>query len=300
MKALIIAAAALLPVYIVADIYRFVFYRTRSKLSTLLLDTKNHEPDYYVWRDANAERLRSRPHERWTMRSNRGEELCGFYYRCGEEPSKRLAFIVHGYHSEHAETAGMLADYYFSRGFDLFCPDNTASGESGGSIFGYDVFESSDCLKWLDFLRSEFGEDIEVILHGFSLGGATVLKMSDRCPDCVKFIVSDSGFIDAREILKAQLGPLYGIMAGLNRFIAGYDLADTDVSENIKNSPLPFLIVHGTDDKTVPFSMAPRIFGLCPNDKDCLYTEGAKHIETIHLAPMAYEEKLDKFIEKYL
>ena len=46
--------------------------------------------------------------------------------------------------------------------------------------------------------------------------------------------------------------------------------------------------------------MAPRIFGLCPNDKDCLYTEGAKHIETIHLAPMAYEEKLDKFIEKYM
>lgn len=239
-------------------------------------------------------------HIRYTITSDRGETLQGFYYPAGKKPGKKLVFIVHGYRSEHAETAGMFYELYHSRGFDIFTCDNTASGESGGSIFGYDVFESSDCLKWLDFLRSEFGELIEVILHGFSLGGATVLKMSDRCPDCVKFIVSDSGFIDAREILKAQLGPLYGIMAGLNRFIAGYDLADTDVSENIKNSPLPFLIVHGTDDKTVPFSMAPRIFGLCPNDKDCLYTEGAKHIETIHLAPMAYEEKLDKFIEKYM
>lgn len=300
MKAPIIAAAALLPVYIVTDIYRFVFYRTRSKLSTLLLDTKNHEPDYYVWRDANAERLRSRPHERWTMRSNRGEELCGFYYRCGEEPSKRLAFIVHGYHSEHAETAGMFYDLYHSRGFDIFTCDNTASGESGGKLFGYNVFESADCLKWLNFLRSQFGEDIKVVLHGFSLGGATVLKMSDRCPDCVKFIVSDSGFIDAREILRSQLGPLYGLMAGLNRIVAGYDLAETDVRENIKNSPLPFLIVHGKDDKTVPFSMAPRIFELCPNDKDFLFTEGAKHIETMHIAPEAYARKLDRFIKEYL
>ena len=60
------------------------------------------------------------------------------------------------------------------------------------------------------------------------------------------------------------------------------------------------LIVHGKDDKTVPFSMAPRIFELCPNDKDFLFTEGAKHIETIHLAPEAYKAKLDEFIEKYM
>ena len=232
MKALIIAAAALLPVYIVADIYRFVFYRTRAKLSALLLDTKNHEPDYYVWRDANAERLRSRPHERWTMRSNCGEELCGFYYRCGEEPSKRLAFIVHGYHSEHAETAGMLADYYFSRGFDVFCPDNTASGESGGKFFGYGLFESADCLKWFSELKNRLG-DVSVVLHGFSLGAASVLMASDRVPDNVAFIVADSGFIDASEILKKQLGPLYGLMRRLNRRIAGYDPQTAEVRKHI-------------------------------------------------------------------
>lgn len=38
-KALIIAAAAV-PVYAVLDIYRFVFWRSRSRLSTLLLDKR--------------------------------------------------------------------------------------------------------------------------------------------------------------------------------------------------------------------------------------------------------------------
>ena len=284
-----------MPVYAVLDIYRFVFWRSRSRLSTLLLDKKGHAEDYYVRRDSAADRLREKMHVRYTISSDRGETLQGFYYPAGKKPGKKLVFIVHGYHSEHAETAGMFYDLYHSRGFDIFTCDNTASGESGGKLFGYNVFESADCLKWLNFLRSQFGEDIKVVLHGFSLGGATVLKMSDRCPDCVKFIVSDSGFIDAREILRSQLGPLYGLMAGLNRIVAGYDLAETDVRENIKNSPLPFLIVHGKDDKTVPFSMAPRIFELCPNDKDFLFTEGAKHIETMHIAPEAYARKLDPY-----
>lgn len=180
-KALIIAAAAV-PVYAVLDIYRFVFWRSRSRLSTLLLDKKGHAEDYYVRRDSAADRLREKMHVRYTISSDRGETLQGFYYPAGKKPGKKLVFIVHGYHSEHAETAGMFYDLYHSRGFDIFTCDNTASGESGGKLFGYNVFESADCLKWLNFLRSQFGEDIKVVLHGFSLGGATVLKMSDRCP----------------------------------------------------------------------------------------------------------------------
>lgn len=75
------------------------------------------------------------------------------------------------------------------------------------------IFESNpSCLKWLSFLEGEFGSDIQVIMHGFSLGGATVMKMSDRVPDVVKFIVEDSGFTDARPILRSQLGPVYGLL----------------------------------------------------------------------------------------
>ena len=83
----------------------------------------------------------------------------------------------------------MFLDYYHSRGFDLFCCDHTASGEGGGKLIGYGVYESQDCLKWLEVLTERFGADVQVILHGFSMGGATVLKMSDRVPGNVRFIV---------------------------------------------------------------------------------------------------------------
>ena len=300
MKKLLVTASAAIPLYAAADIYRYTFLRRRSRLSEALLDKKTHAEDYYLRRDAAAEKLRGQMHLCYTISSDRGETLQGFYFPCGAKFSGKIAFIVHGYHSEHAETAGMFREYYHSRGFDIFAPDNTASGMSGGGVFGYDVFESADCLKWLDFLKAEFGRDIQVVMHGFSLGGATVLKMSDRAPDIVKFTVSDSGFTDAREILKRRLGPLYRPMYALNKLVGGYDLDDSDVSENVRRSTQPMLIVHGREDPTVPFSMAPRIYELCNADKDFLYTDGAKHIETMHMAPEAYAEKLDGFIKRYI
>lgn len=299
-KKMLLAALAASPVYVAADIYRFTFLRHRSLLSTALFDRKTHEEGYYTYRNGAAERLRSCVRLCYTIRSERGERLQGFYFPCGAKFSRKIAFIVHGYHSEHIETAGMLFEYYHSRGFDVFAPDNTASGKSGGRVFGYDVFESADCLRWLSFLKSEFGSNIQIIMHGFSLGGATVLKMSDRVPDTVKFTVADSGFIDARELLKRRLGPLYKSMYELNKLIGGYDLADSDVSENVKNSRTPMLIVHGKDDPTVPFSMAPRIYELCPGEKDFLYTDKAKHIETMYAAPEAYTKKLDDFIKRFI
>lgn len=287
--------------YVIWDIYRFTFFRSRSKLSTLLLDKKGHAEDYYRRRDEAADRLRKMPCEHFELHSKRGEKLCGWYYPCkAGERSLRIAFIVHGYHSEHLETAGMLFELYHSLGFDVFTCDNTASGESGGHFFGYDVFESEDALLWLDFLRSHFGADIQVALHGFSLGGASVLKMSDRVPDCVRFIVSDSGFIDAREILRSQSGPLYPLLHLMHRLIAHCELNESDVRENIRRARAPILVVHGTEDKTVPFDMAPRIFELCPDGSDCLFTPGIKHIETAHYNFPEYEKKLIEFIEHYM
>lgn len=291
---------AAIPLLAVWDVYRYIFARRRPPLLEALLDKKTHCPEYYVWRDRHANGLESKVHLCYTMQSERGETLQGFYFPCGKKFSKRIAFIVHGYHSEHAETAGMLHEYYHSRGFDIFAPDNTASGLSGGNWFGYDVFESADCLKWLDFLEAELGRDIQIVLHGFSLGGATVMKMSDRVPDTVKFIVEDSGFIDARPILRSQLGFVYELIAKMNRYVAGYELEGTEVMGNLVHARCPMLFVHGVDDPTVPFENAPRAFDACPTDKDCLFTEGTRHIEAMFTSGAAYAAKIDAFIAKYI
>lgn len=286
-------------VLLTSELYRYVFRRKGSPLLNPILDKKGHAEDYYIHRDSAAEQLRAQPRRRYTLGSARGDKLCAYYYPAGGE-GKRIAFIIHGYRSEHAETAGMFYEYYKSRGFDLFCCDHTASGESGGGNIGFDVYESEDCLKWLYFLLNEFGYDVQIILHGFSMGGATVLKMSDRCPDNVKFIVSDSGYIDAREQLKGRLGPLYHPLRLINCFFAGYDMAETDVRPSLSSSRVPILFVHGTEDRTVYFENGQRLYDMYEGEKDFLFVPSARHVESMHMAPELYAEKLDGFIEKYI
>ena len=203
---------------------------------------------------------------------------------------------------DRVKSAADIRDFidYKSRGFDLFCCDNTAAGESEGRYIGFDVFESRDCLKWLDFLQERFGADIQVILHGFSMGGGTVLSMSDRCPPCVRFIVDDCGFSSPVDSLRRRLGLLVWPLGAINRVVAGYSLRDGDVRPHMLRATLPILFVHGTDDHTVPFAMGRELYELYPGAKDHLFVEGAHHVESMHRAPEAYAAKLDEFIGKYI
>lgn len=282
-----------------AELYKYVFCRESSRVLAPLLDSNGHDEAYYTFRDHAADVLRKRPQTKFSIRSSRGERLNGFYFDGGGE-GRRIAFLIHGYRSEHAETAGMYYDYYASRGFDLFCCDHAAHGESEGRHIGFDWFESEDCLKWLDFLQEHFGRDIQVILHGFSMGAATVMCMSDRCPDCVRFLVEDSGYRSAEEQLRGQLGVTYPLMRQMNRLLAGYDLNDCDTRPHLSRCRLPILFVQGRDDKTVPFENAPRLYEFYDGEKDCLYVEGARHVESMYVAPQAYAEKLDAMIRRHI
>lgn len=281
-----------------AELYRYTFRREGSRLLAPFLDKKSHEDDYYLRRDAAAQRLRETPGERLEIASARGETLRGWYFPLGGN-GKRIAFLIHGYRSEYAETAGLYLDYYASRGVDLFCCDHTAHGASEGRRIGFDVYESEDCLRWIDALLDRFGADAKLVLHGFSMGAATVLQMSSRCPEQVRFLVADCGYVTAEEQLRASLGPLYGVMNALNRLLAGYDLRETDVRPSLAASNKPILFVHGQEDRTVPFFNGEALYRAYRGPKECLFVNGARHVESMYVASADYAQKLDRMMETY-
>ncbi len=294
-----IAISVLGAAFFTEELYRHIFCRKGSKLFSLFSNSKGHTEPYYEYKKMEIEKFKQVPCERYTINSERGEELSGFYYPNGSN-GKKIVFIIHGYRSEHIDTACTFYDYYKSRGIDMFCCDHTAHGESEGHFVGLDYFESQDCLRWIEWLKEKFGDDTEIILHGFSMGGATVLQMSGKCPDNVKFIVSDSGYMDTQTSIKNQVGIMYQPMRLLNKIVAGYDLNDIDVKESLSKSTKPILFVHGLDDKLVPFEAGQKLYDMYTGEKDCLFTEGTKHVETIYTYPDEYAQKLDSFIEKYM
>lgn len=281
------------------ELYCYIFCKKSSVICEKLFDSNGHCEDYYVFHAAQIKKMEQLSNREFTITSHQGHRLKGYYYPCGAQ-GKKIAFIIHGYRSDHVDTGSICYDYYASRGIDVFVCDHTAAGASEGNFIGFDVLESRDCLRWLDFLREQFGEDVQIILHGFSMGAATVMQMSSHCPENVKFIVEDSGYWCAKAAMAHQVGPLYGPLRLINRLVAGYDWNASDVTQSLKNSKLPILFVHGQDDKLVPFESGPRLYEGYQGEKDFLFPENTRHIETMYTSPDAYWQKLDQFVEKYI
>lgn len=289
----LLAAAAVL-----TDLYFYCCCRFPGLLFIHRRGARGHESWYYTRRDAFIESSRQQAWEELLIPSVRGGTVKGYLLPASGTPSKKLVFLVHGFRSHHHEAAGPFLDYYRSRGFDVFAPDHRSHGENPGQIIGYDVWESEDCLHWLDTLIARYGKDVEILLHGFSMGAATVLKMSDRLPPQVKCLAEDSGYTGIDEIFRENLGILSRPIAAIHVLCTGRSFEETRVYDNIARAKIPALFVHGRDDRLVPFRMGQALYEAYPAKKDCFFTDTTRHIETGYLLPEEYARRLDLLWEQ--
>lgn len=242
-----------------------------------------------------------------TIKNSAGHTLKG-WLTLSKSGSDVFVFFAHGRHSDHMGDPANFMRYYVEKGFNFLTVDHRAHGESEGTFLGYDTFESEDSLKWLDYLTDRFGREIKIILHGVSMGGATVCKMVDRVPPQVVLAVADcpyTGALDEFDSVLRGVGvkrtkPLLTAFNALNRVIAGYDLRDTDVRKNVEASRVPMLFVHGGRDGLVPVSMGRALFEQCGSEKELFIVGGADHAQSICADEQGYHKKLDAFIDKYL
>lgn len=248
-------------------------------------------------------------YEKHYIMSDRGEGLVGYLMKA-KEPSAVYVFGAHGYRSYGKKEFCGFAQYYLSRGINVFFPDHIASGESEGTHCGFGYHEKEDCMKWLKYMTDHFGKDIKIILHGVSMGSATVCMMTGKkdLPENVKFTVADCGFTTAKDLFKFKMDALgipdAGLLKGVNfanRLNHGFDFRDIAPTESVKNAGIPMLFVHGKDDNLVPSYMAKELFDNCSAPyKDLLIVEGADHAQAHVNGKQEYEEKIDAFIEKFI
>lgn len=247
-------------------------------------------------------------YERHFLVNERGHKLTAYCVKPAKE-SKVYVFCSHGYRYEgRSEWCWYLKHYVEELGFNMFIIDHQCSGESEGEYIGFGSFESKDGLKWLSYMNEAFGSDIDIILHGISMGSATVMLMtgSESLPENVRFTIADCGFTSALDEFKYKLRswgapekPVVPLICATNKRRAGYDFqADTDALEAVSRAKIPMLFVHGGADKFVPTYMVHQLFDACSAPyKDKLVVEGAAHAESYYFGKEAYEKKIDEFIE---
>ena len=230
-------------------------------------------------------------------------------YFPAENAENKLVICFHGYTGEGLSNHVAIADYFLKRGYAMLMPDARAHGGSEGEYIGFGCLDRKDALSWIDWAIGECGHNVRILLHGTSMGGATVLMASGlRLPENVKGIVSDCGFTSPKEVFTHVLHHMYHLPAFpaiqgadvLNRRLAGYGMDECNASREVRKATVPILFIHGSADTFVPCSMCYEIYENCSSPKELLIVEGAAHAESYYKEMEAYENALTKFADKVM
>ncbi len=260
-------------------------------------------------RKKNNEFLLSHKHEDVETISDNGLKLKAYYVPAPSE-TKRFVICIHGYNCNGPDECSHLFPFYhYEMGYNYLLPDLRAHGRSEGRFIGFGALDSRDIKLWIKYLTERFGEDIEIMLHGISMGAATAMLVNNtNPPKQVRLIVEDCGFTSAFEEVeittKDMLGgirvtELVGLFNIFCRLIAKYDLKkDASPLLTMKNAKNPVLFIHGEDDVFVPFEMCGRLYNACPAKKDIMTVPDTDHAYSYYNAKDAYDAKVKAFIEE--
>lgn len=229
------------------------------------------------------------------------------WYTPAEKQAKRFVIGVHGHNCNGPDECSHILRFFRNTlGCNYLLPDLRGHGRSDGKLIGFGALDSKDICLWIDYLIERFGEDIEIILYGISMGAATVMLVNEQSPPPqVKLVIEDCGYTNAFEECCIETKNTAGFKADfivrlINiycRLISKYDLKkDADPLGKMKNAVNPVLFIHGAADAFVPSPMCRRLYDACPTAKDILLVDGAVHAFSYYDAKETYEKKITEFI----
>ncbi|MBQ6756148.1 MAG: alpha/beta hydrolase [Oscillospiraceae bacterium] len=240
--------------------------------------------------------------------SRDGLKLHAFYI-AAEEKSDRVVILHHGFTS-HAVDNSSHAKFFHEQGYEVLLLDLRAHGESEGQYVGFGILDRFDTLEWIKYARERFGEDVKIVLHGTSMGGATVL-MALGLPEVqnsVSAVIADCAYTSPAEIFSHVIEKDYHIppapiikLNGLySQPIAGYRFDEYSTVDALKDNKVPVLFIHGKEDKFVPTWMSQKNYDACSSKKRLLFVENAGHGSSNFENPELYEKTEKEFLSDVL
>ena len=119
------------------------------------------------------------------------------------EQSDKWVIVLHGYHS-NPDSVISIGMHFSEEGYNVLIPSMRASNESEGKYIGMGWLDKDDLKCWINLIIEQ-NNNAEIILHGSSMGAATVLMASgDALPNNVKAIIEDSGYTSVWDIFASE------------------------------------------------------------------------------------------------
>lgn len=229
------------------------------------------------------------------------------YMILNENSTDNWVITVHGYTGKGLQMSSYAKKFY-DMGYNILIPDLRGHGESEGNYIGMGWYDRLDILKWINLII-EGNENSKIILHGISMGAATVSMVSGEVlPNNVKAIIADCGYTSVWEQFSHQLKAIYSLpnfpvmnaSSLIARFKTGYGLKEASALKQVKNSKTPILFIHGDKDDFVPYRMMDELYNAANCEKEKLTIHGAGHAKSSKVDPDLYWSTIENFINKYI
>lgn len=237
-----------------------------------------------------------------------GLKLHGYFLEA-KIPTNNTVIIVHGYSGSANVMVSYAEFYYQNLGYNVLMPDNRGHGKSEGNYIGFGWHDRMDYLNWIDYVINNIGDNSNIVLHGVSMGGATVLMTSgENLPNNVKAIISDCAYTSVMAQLTYQLKRMYNIptfpimqsTSLLTKIRAGYFFSEASALDQVAKSKTPTLFIHGDADTFVPYEMVFELYDNCSSEKELFIVPGAEHAMAYWDDTIGYETKVKEFLKKHV
>lgn len=221
--------------------------------------------------------------------------------------SKRWMIIVHGYTGSRAVSTQFI-DMFTDEDYNVLLIDQRRHGQSEGRYTTYGYYEKYDVQTWVNWLVEQHGANTEIGLHGQSLGGGTVLEYLSIAAPQVKAVIADCPYSDLTDLMKHQITklnkipsvPFFRWVNNRIRKKAGFSFEQVSPIRSVRNSHLPVMFIHGTNDTYVPTRMSLEMYDVKPGPKKLVLIEGAIHANAYHIDPNQYRGEIRSFLNEYI
>ena len=221
--------------------------------------------------------------------------------------SNKWVITVHGYTSEGINMSSYAKNYY-DMGYNVLIPDLRSHGLSEGDYIGMGWDDRLDIISWINNILED-NADAEIILHGVSMGAATVSMVSgEDLPSNVKAIVADCGYTSVWDEFAYQLDdlfslpqfPILNVSSLVSKVRAGYFLGTASSLKQVEKSKTPMLFIHGDKDDFVPYYMMEELYNATSSEKEMLTIKDAGHAKSSEVDPETYWTTVYNFTNKYI
>ena len=190
-----------------------------------------------------------------------------------DTPTKKFCIALHGFTATR-EGAIMYGDIFYHLGYNLLVYDQRGHGDNKRCDISMGYFEAQDLAEIIGKLKTEYGEDIEIVLHGVSMGAATAILCLQYIKN-IKYVVSDSCYVS----LKAIMGELihkyiigaYLYVPYIDRFLQnrhGFGLDNVEPFKVLQDTSVPILFFHGAKDVFVKVHNVDKLYNYTKSVKE--------------------------------